>query len=1363
MLQQTFTGVRLDPENPWPGLDSYDESSQKFFSGRGAEIDELLRRVHDEPVTVLFGKSGLGKTSLLKAGLFPGLREKDYLPIYIRLLVQPDAPPLIEQVRQALAEELRRLEIEHPPWRSDETLWEYLHRAGLEFWTRQNRLVPPVLVFDQFEELFTLGRAMPAEIQRFRNQLADLAENRIPEALATRLDTASASELKLDPHAMCYKMVVSLREDFLADLEGWRATMPSLRRSRMRLLPMGPSQAFSAVYNDRTRHLVSEPLARKIVAFLASDAASTSRAAGGSPAPTDAGLAADDTVALEVSAATVEPALLSLFCRGVNEHRKRDRKAVFDEALLEGAKETIVTDFYRDSLSGQPEMVRRFIEEELVTEHGFRNSYSVDDALAHGQITAQVLDLLVDRRLLRREHHLGADRVELTHDLLTKAVVEERDRRRRAEGLVREQKERRRLWWWRAVTGASVLAAVVFIGVAIQAWEATKDAKNARDDLKAANTGLESALDAAKIAKAKAQEKAKEAADASIEAQNRTKEAVKERNRADTEAKNARAERSRAESRELAARAQNTIDQDPELATLLALEGVRRTDTGEARSALLKSAQFTWPNASLGRDQLRDKPSEIALSPDGTRLAVVNESGQITLWDLTTRHPKKLREYNAPGGKSETRIGFSPEGPDGSLLAVRQGDVIKIFDVNSGQLRGTPLNHPGSKGPIAFSPDGQWLATTATMTSKQGEKTGEIWLWPHRTPQPQPIRVPVAIAEIHELAFDHEMRILMVIGHDAESQLAMQKLEQLRDNDWKPASVSLTECVDKPQSASAGSTYYSTTFLAMSCTDRLTTEKRGSLKRESNDDRTIEDVVWSKSGNGYVQILKTPEFVVRTWSSSYEEPESRVKGVNFYPGEHGSLQISVSADGKRLAVVERGAEVSVYWLAERKVFLAPIRKESLAISPGGDWLAIHRSAEPPANAKAAGQSWIDVIAVDDYLRSPGDFRIRRTISFPGVRLAMFASQQALIVTLPTDKGNKISVYDAGTGNLRYETNGEAQQLLGRRGELLLVKESRTKRVIAVADGKAVLELTAGNDLGVSPVGEAVAILKPAKADPKRVDAAVYKVDGVRLVPVGSVGGLNPGVSPSDDGKYVLERARRAGRTVDDWFLWRVSPSAQKGVSEQPVWSSMLRPGRLTRVSRVRMLPDGTLVLNDNEVQALKPGTRAVAASDEKILEVSPLGGYVLKRIESSAGTGEGVGVVRRDTGVVVTRFRFDSTPQHAFSADDHWLAVWSDNGVVILDLAQGKPAVNLDLAVSKVKFEAGGRIARLIGLKHGGEMLVPLDRSLMERFAMWLAGREMTKDERCAYVPDTKGCDQVSNPAGVTTKRPRQELKASLK
>jgi hypothetical protein len=81
--------------------------------------------------------SGLGKTSLLQAGLFPLVR-KDFLPVYIRLDVRESDTPLIDQVQARLLEEIRKLGVDAPEFHQSESLWEYLHRAGLELWSEAN-------------------------------------------------------------------------------------------------------------------------------------------------------------------------------------------------------------------------------------------------------------------------------------------------------------------------------------------------------------------------------------------------------------------------------------------------------------------------------------------------------------------------------------------------------------------------------------------------------------------------------------------------------------------------------------------------------------------------------------------------------------------------------------------------------------------------------------------------------------------------------------------------------------------------------------------------------------------------------------------------------------------------------------------------------------------------------------------------------------------------------------------------------------------------------------------------------------------------------------------------------------------------
>src|SRR6185312_15786472 len=97
---------QLDRENPWPGLYPFEESECAFFFGRDREAEELLHYVLDASVAVLYARSGLGKTSLLRAGLFPLLREqrvlpeRRFLPVWVRFEVKLGAAPLARQLHQ---------------------------------------------------------------------------------------------------------------------------------------------------------------------------------------------------------------------------------------------------------------------------------------------------------------------------------------------------------------------------------------------------------------------------------------------------------------------------------------------------------------------------------------------------------------------------------------------------------------------------------------------------------------------------------------------------------------------------------------------------------------------------------------------------------------------------------------------------------------------------------------------------------------------------------------------------------------------------------------------------------------------------------------------------------------------------------------------------------------------------------------------------------------------------------------------------------------------------------------------------------------------------------------------------------------
>ena len=463
----------IDDGNPWIGLASFTEETRDYFYGREEEVAELARRVQRKLLTVLFGQSGLGKTSILRAGLVPRLRNQGYCPVYVRVDYSKEAPEPAEQLKQAIAKTARR----SGQWTQagvaveGETLWEFLHHRDDMLQDEHGKTLIPLLIFDQFEEVFTVaqgdefGRARAA---RFIADLADLVENRPPASFEAKLDRDETLAERFDFARSDYRVLISLREDYLAPLEGLKAGMPSVTQNRLRLAPMNGKQGLAAVMLPG-KTLVTEEVAEAIVRFVA----------GGS----------------EIANAEVEPSLLSLICRELNDTRKAQGRAEISLDLLAGSHASILSNFYERALADQPGGVRRIIEDELLTESGFRENIAeerLQRSFAAAGVAPDTLATLVNRRLLRIEERLDVRRVELTHDVLCGVVKSsrdvrlEREAREATERQLAEQKERAlrtraALIRARQIATACIVLAVGAVIAAGFAYWSSQRAKRAED------------------------------------------------------------------------------------------------------------------------------------------------------------------------------------------------------------------------------------------------------------------------------------------------------------------------------------------------------------------------------------------------------------------------------------------------------------------------------------------------------------------------------------------------------------------------------------------------------------------------------------------------------------------------------------------------------------------------------------------------------------------------------------------------------------------------------------------------------------------------------------------------------------------
>lgn len=124
----------------------------------------------------------------------------------------------------------------------------------------------PVLVLDQFEEIFTLGQGAPSA--ETLDELGALIENRPKESLRWALDDDPTAATRYDFAKESCRVILALREDFLPDFEGLRRQMPSIMENRMRLTRMDGRQARDAILASGG-HLVAPGVAEQVIAFVA--------------------------------------------------------------------------------------------------------------------------------------------------------------------------------------------------------------------------------------------------------------------------------------------------------------------------------------------------------------------------------------------------------------------------------------------------------------------------------------------------------------------------------------------------------------------------------------------------------------------------------------------------------------------------------------------------------------------------------------------------------------------------------------------------------------------------------------------------------------------------------------------------------------------------------------------------------------------------------------------------------------------------------------------------------------------------------------------------------------------------------------
>lgn len=437
-------------DNPWLGLESYQEN--QIIYGRNKEIDELSQCVLNNNETVLYGKSGIGKSSIINAGIIPVVRIQGYLPIVVRL-DHSNKHSYIKQLADLIEKGAHVSECTIAKPVEEQLLWEYFHTH--RFNKNKEEKSKIVVIFDQFEEIFTLQNNAAIKGQFFK-ELGDVLNNVMPKELieeqpvenaepqsgvpkqesvsgfADMADLFSSLAATVNNSASKYienndiHFVFTLREDFLSEFEYHTSKIPSLKQHRYGLRPLNEEQAAEIILKPRPE-LVDEGVAKLIIETV------TNR--------TDFSLGDEPEI-------DVDAAVLSLFLSQIYDKRTEEDSPISVELVKTFGKD-IIKDFYEESIQGLSSSQIDFLEEELLTGENRRDSLSRSDFKAGGFSEIELKSLIEDKKLLRQFHYEGDLRVEFIHDILCPVVKERKEQRemlrQQEEERIRQEEEKRRL------------------------------------------------------------------------------------------------------------------------------------------------------------------------------------------------------------------------------------------------------------------------------------------------------------------------------------------------------------------------------------------------------------------------------------------------------------------------------------------------------------------------------------------------------------------------------------------------------------------------------------------------------------------------------------------------------------------------------------------------------------------------------------------------------------------------------------------------------------------------------------------------------------------------------------------------------
>jgi hypothetical protein len=364
-------------DGPYVGPRPFERNEHRFFFGRERDAGFIRDKIFAARLTLLYAPSGTGKSSVLRTSIIPKLEEEGALPVYFDAWTSENPVDVLRDMLATLAAEVGVSNAQA----GAPTLAELVRLIN----STDGRTV--VLILDQFDEMLL---AHATRLNPIKRELGALVR-------AAGIDA---------------RVLISLRQEFLAGLEPFRSEILGLFGSTYLLGPLDESSVREAI--EKPAAAMGVPCEAELSRLLIEDL---------------------DGSRSESGERGVDLPMLQIVCAQIWKAMVRSRGTALTANLYRqlGGTQRILESYVAQVMPRAPKerrLVARAMQF-LAPRSGYKMSYSVEDLAAVSRIASKrlgpALQRLVDRRILRARAFRTGPRYELQHDSLIRLIGPWRD------------------------------------------------------------------------------------------------------------------------------------------------------------------------------------------------------------------------------------------------------------------------------------------------------------------------------------------------------------------------------------------------------------------------------------------------------------------------------------------------------------------------------------------------------------------------------------------------------------------------------------------------------------------------------------------------------------------------------------------------------------------------------------------------------------------------------------------------------------------------------------------------------------------------------------------------------------------------